>query len=403
MSQQPRVTNLLILAGISAGTLGIIAEAAYFIKRVLVDHLLEVDFVADYTAARIVASPGLSSLYRLPVQAHVQASIVNGYWPGHYHLLAFVNPPYLALFLRPLANLSFSGAYLAWSILNLAGGVAGFWLLISTFGIRPQAKLAWTLLAIVWLPFLTMVLQGQADGLLLLGLGLFYRLTIRGKPMVAGAALGLALVKPHLILLLPVMLAVRRQWHALAGLVAVALGLVVAVAAIDPQVWVGYIQLTLPDAAQVHEGWATGTQTSLVMLGLLQQLGAPPALRWGFWLAAGAGILLTMRSNRRPFEFDFSLAILGSLVLAPHVNYHDLVLAAIPWLLMIPPIVRGEATWLMVALLGGVYFVLQFGILLPLGVVAATLVLWTVVLSAAPQTVISAPLRSNPAPQIPAS
>src|ERR1700686_385095 len=77
-------------------------------------------------------------------------------------------------------------------------------------------------------PLFVTVLQGQSDLVVLVPLAAAYIAWARGRHGWAGVFSALALAKPQLLLLIPVLFLARRAWRALAGFVAVlaAMGLV---------------------------------------------------------------------------------------------------------------------------------------------------------------------------------
>jgi hypothetical protein len=70
-------------------------------------------------------------------------------------------------------------------------------------------------------PLFVTVLQGQSDLVVLVPLAAAYTAWARGRPGWAGIFSGLALAKPQLLLLVPVLFIARRSWRALAGFGAV--------------------------------------------------------------------------------------------------------------------------------------------------------------------------------------
>src|SRR5947199_10767674 len=77
-------------------------------------------------------------------------------------------------------------------------------------------------------PLFVTVLQGQSDLIVLVPLAAAYAAWARGRYGLAGALSALALAKPQLLLLIPVLFIARRAWRALAAFAGVlaALGLV---------------------------------------------------------------------------------------------------------------------------------------------------------------------------------
>jgi hypothetical protein len=134
----------------------------------------------------------------------------------------FVYPPGFAVLLSPLGALPFSVAAVLWTALSFAAVFASLWLCFDLLGLRGPA--AWTAggLALICSGRMldSELGNGQANHWVLLGLAACAWLLARGRPALGGAALSLAIVAKVTPLLLAVYLVGRREWRALAGLLA---------------------------------------------------------------------------------------------------------------------------------------------------------------------------------------
>jgi len=74
-------------------------------------------------------------------------------------------------------------------------------------------------------PLFVTVLQGQSDLVVLVPLAAAYAAWARGRYGMAGAFSALALAKPQLLLLIPILFLARRAWRALAAFAGVLAGL----------------------------------------------------------------------------------------------------------------------------------------------------------------------------------
>src|SRR6202011_1499037 len=82
-----------------------------------------------------------------------------------------------------------------------------------------------TALILGFFPLFVTVLQGQSDLVVLVPLAAAYTAWARGRPGWAGVFSALALSKPQLLLLIPVLFVARRAWRALAGFAGTVLAL----------------------------------------------------------------------------------------------------------------------------------------------------------------------------------
>lgn len=152
------------------------------------------------------------------------------------------NPPWSLPLTLPLGLLSARAAALPWSLALLAlliVAIAVFWKTTA----RPERRsLEW--LAYCFPPALNCVMAGQTAIFLLLGLVLFLRLH-RNRPFLAGAALWLCTLKPHIFvswaLVLLVWIVVTRSYRILAGGAAAMALSCLLTAWIDPAAWSQYL------------------------------------------------------------------------------------------------------------------------------------------------------------------
>jgi hypothetical protein len=242
--------------------------------------------------------------------------------PG-YVLSAFVYPPFLALLLASLGHLPYVVAFVIWDLVLLSAILAGLYFAVSAADF--SGVNAWLVgaVALVSISIFVTLLQGQATGLTVLGLGLSYWCWKKDKMGLAGAALALTLFKPHLVLLMPGLLLARREWRALASLAMVSMVLVVASAiAFGPNVWVDYLKLLSSQAAG-GVSWANASRTQFGLLGILSNLGLSQI--WGLAVCAllGVGILVKIARREGQLALDFALCLVASFVLAPHANFSD--------------------------------------------------------------------------------
>src|SRR5207247_6085614 len=100
---------------------------------------------------------------------------------------------------------------------------------------RPRDRWA-PLVVAASFPTLVLVLNVQLDALLVLGIGLAVAADRRGRPLAAGLALGLTLVKPHLVVPLGCALLLAGRWRTLAGWLLAGLALV-ALATLRERHW----------------------------------------------------------------------------------------------------------------------------------------------------------------------
>ena len=183
------------------------------------------DFLAFYAAGKLVLEGRPSELYDAGALTAIQRSVIpfpvgaNGYMP-------FINPPFAAVAFAPIAALPAQLARVAWAALSLAMLVlAGLWMA------RPLPvlqRVATTLLVALSFPAYHSLAEGQwSAAMLLAGVAALWAAR-RGSWGLAGLFLAAWWLKPQLVLLPLVALALDRRWTAVGWTVLGGVALVVA-------------------------------------------------------------------------------------------------------------------------------------------------------------------------------
>jgi arabinofuranan 3-O-arabinosyltransferase len=301
------------------------------------ERMASADFSAYATAARLAARGG-AGLYDPAAQAAAQAELIAPHrFPGG--LLAFLNPPHVALALSPFARLDYATAFRLWTLLQLV---------VVAFAARSAAAVAaargplerWAVLTGVcafW-PLFYAVQIGQLTPLLLLALLRLYLALDEGRDAQAGAWLFVASAKPQLLALLPLLILLSRRprvvgWAALFG----AAGVAVTALTLGWSVWPRYVS----SVGALEPFFAQGTPEHMVSLrGLLSLLfGATRPVLVVTWAALGAVVLAASISWwRRPatpqepgaFARRYATAVALSLLFSPHLFIQDVALWIAP-------------------------------------------------------------------------
>ncbi len=328
-----RARRLAAAAAAAAG----VEMAAFWLYRwvtFLGGDLRGPDFFSFYAAFRLFLERGGGAVYDQALQKLYQDQVTSQWAPLKFILLPYIHPPYLAPLLAPLGLLPYRQAYVAWGVANLLLGTAAVVVLLrASRTLHGWAAVPAAALAAGFLPLFVVLLQGQTDMLILLPLAGAYVAWARGRQGWAGVLTGLAMVKPNLLLIVPVLFVARRAWRAVAGLAAVGAGLlVVALVASGPGAIAGYLALVGGWAAGNNAAWPITGQTVYSLRGLLEHLpgGRVPALVLLAVLLGLCGLALSWRPNVP--RLDFALAVAAGIVLSPYQNLHDLSLFLIPGL-----------------------------------------------------------------------
>ena len=294
-----------------------VALAFFLFPLLPSDDVVNSDWPAFATGARlIVHDPG--HLYDLDVQRNVESDVTGGrvlVSLGIHGILPFLAPAWVALVAVPFELLGTNLGGRAWVIFGLICLAAGFYLAVRP---RPPSEI---LPAFASVPTALVMLNAQVDGLVVLGIGA--AIALWSRRWLAGAALGLTLVKPQLVLPLGVAILLAREWKVLAGWVSAGALLLAATLALDPhwvfdwlgqtrstvqtgarEIDVAHLAVVLPDAAQ---GAALAVLTAVTI----------------------AVVVILARRKRDDFGAATAILVAGGVLAAPHALPTDMVLVAL--------------------------------------------------------------------------
>lgn len=260
--------------------------------------------------------------------------------------LSFIRLPFYAAALWLPARLRYRAAYACWQILQLAALVA-LLLLIPIEG-RPR----WLRALCASTPLAWSFANGQDLPLMLLILAAAAALGAQGRHFASGLVLSLGLAKPHLILLLPLLYLPRGRRLGLAGFAlgsSLLLGICFLVAGWS---WpADYARLLW--TADIHEGLGRSPNWHGASRALL-------GLDWPGWvLAAITATAVTLWVPRLDWLRGWGAAIVGSLLVVPHLFLQDLVLlipACLAMLALQHPKWRGIPAFLLLTPLPYLFF-----------------------------------------------
>jgi hypothetical protein len=323
----------LASAALVAGWAAIYDIATWII--LFVRQPIHPDFRIFYVAAEAGVRYGWARIYDLQTLRDLSASFPAG---QNYinPALPFINPPVFAWLIAPLTALPLPVAYVIWSAVSLAALVWAWHLAAPYSGLR---KIALLLAALALWPVLDAFYFGQPTLVLMGLLATTWWLCSKDRPLAAGAALALATaLKPHTVILVPIVLAVSGRyrpflsWAAVCSVLAIACAVVLGTNGLNN--WWQTLAYGQTDTGQAHYtlAYVFGTGRLSYALEGLQ----------------GVAALVIAWRRRADLNVVFALGLLGSLVFAFHLHQYDyaaLILAA--WLVLRtgPPL--GHRLWLL--------------------------------------------------------
>ena len=292
--------------------------------------------------------------------------------------LSYVNPPLSAVIAAPFSLLGYVASYRVFAVFQLLLVLAAVVLAVR---IAPWprstprlARLAVGMLALAGTGTGEILLQAQWDGIAALGLALAYAAWRRGWSGWAGVALALAfgITKPHLVFGLVAFLIARGQRRALAGAVA-ATGAMVVASLLLVGVHGTLAFISAPgNSIEVSPLPTMLGFTGLVYSNLQQGLAAQALSALGGALAVALAATLGSVSRRHPDRLEYALggAVLLSLLCAPHLLVHDLVVLApvLVWCVARAghSLRDGATSWAELGLVGG-WIALSYAALIDVG------------------------------------
>jgi Glycosyltransferase family 87 len=285
------------------------------------------DFLPRYSQARMV---GTGQMYSIEAGYREQDRAIGAHVQGEYH----DRLPWQALLMAPLCRLPYLWAYWIWIGLNLAafGVLVRLWLL-------PRGLVLW---GVTFLPLAGCLILGQDAILLTLCVAGTLWLSETRRDFAAGLLLALCTAKPHLFVLVPLALMAHRRWRMLCGAAFGTAGLLLAGTAAAgwdwPLRWWAIVK-ALAFCADGQGCWVS-TRSSVFQFGV-----NPVTTALALLLAAAFGVLIW---RSRSLDVGIALAIVGSILVAPHAGIPDL-----PLLLVALPVLPlpNWGRWLRIALL----------------------------------------------------
>ena len=202
-------------------------------------------------------------------------------------------------------------------------------------------------------PVLGSFVNGQELPILIAIATLSLWLARRGHDFSAGILLALCASKPHLFVLVPVVLLVYRRWRYVAGAAFSFVLLNAAAAAVaGPDVILGFLRMLRQPGASPWPG---------IMPSVRAIAGSNDVL---YAALAGAVLLFTLAPivRVRSFEPAFAFALIGSLLMSPHAHMQDAITFLPAAAVLLPDLASGTLRALLrLALLPFPYYLLLLG------------------------------------------
>ena len=332
----------------------LIVKTCWFSRLWLSEPRGLTDFDAFHIAAQRVWLGDIDQVYQVEKLAQMQKEIAN----GKVDFLPWAYPPQFDLLVAPFAFLPVGTAYFLFTAATL-----GFYLVV----LRLIAGSYFALTLLVLLPALIVTIVFGQNGFLTGGLLGLVCLTIHRRQVVAGLALGMMVIKPHLALAFALYSLLKRRW--IAALTAGAFVLAssaVSTILLGSQIWVAFFTSVHHSRIFLERGFFPLFRM-ISPYAALWTAGLPS---WGAFLGQAvvailglAGIVFAIYRGF-PRRWSLGLTAIVSVLISPYAYDYDLPILGIGFALLLPDLARlaseGErATIYGLILVAGYYGMLQ--------------------------------------------
>ena len=293
-------------------------------------HLLGTDFVAFYTAGKILLLEKSADLYDLELAHQIQQPL---YGAPNENFNPYLNPPFYAWIFVPFARLSYPLSPILWMGLSLGM----LWISIKLF--NPDFGLPLFLLILTWQPAFAAISFGQNAFLSLLILSLTYTFWHKEKHGVAGLICGLLLYKPQLLMGVGLLwlLDFPKSWRALTGLAITSATLLSTSLLLMPQATYQYFFYTQKVASNLMkiEGFPIWNAHSVqsFWLGLFPNSAALAQILYLLCALAGVLFFIFFLRSTANKNLRYGAAICLTMWITPYIMIYDWVLLVIPGIL----------------------------------------------------------------------
>lgn len=283
------------------------------------------DFVNVYTSGALVHAGRLDILYDVPAYQAYQLKLFGASLDAHNYSY----PPVTLFYTWLFALVPYPVALFAW----LAGTGALFWRAARPY-LRDVGLPGWVALVA---PASVVNLWAGHYGFLIGALWLGAWSALPRRPVLAGIMIGCMAVKPHLAILVPLVLLVRRDWTAFAAAAATSISLVaLSVLLFGAEIWITYIgETAMQQAAMVDDVGAFFLTMMPTVTPALSMLGMPTVAAGAVQglIALWAVVLLVRHLPSDSREAGLATATATFLVL-PYAFTYDMTVAGLAGLIM---------------------------------------------------------------------
>jgi len=327
-SARPPHAELFLKLALASGIMVACLEIGYLLRSPLpydpIGYMVGRDFANSWLGGRLALSGDPGAHFGFLAYNAALKEVFGPDYPTHI----WSYPPHFLLLTWPLALMPYVTAYVVYTLLGL-----GLYLAVVSDGERRADHLLLLALA----PCTIVNIWCGQVGFLVAALLVGGLLQLERRPILAGVLFGLLTIKPHLGLLIPLMLVLTRRWRTIAAaIVTVLLLILVTTLAFGSKVWIAYVNDAMPVQSafllRPVEHWMMHVPTAfmnvriaglpvaaaIVAQGLLSAA-AIAGVVWTFWRrrdpVLSNALLITAIFAATPYAFNYDMVVFGFVVI----------------------------------------------------------------------------------------
>jgi hypothetical protein len=298
------------------------------------DRVVIGDFLAFQTGAQIIADGHGARLYDLREQRAIQDRLAG---KAFAEWQPYVNPPLLAIALRPLARLGTLRAFYVYCGIMIVSGTLGAIALVRVvpaLAATPADRALVGLIALSFHPIARTMFAGQNTVLTwALLCGVVWSLQ-RRRQWVAGTFLGVLTYKPQYLPFPLLLLMVLGAWHALAAVACAGLAHYALGALFVGAQWPLRMMTAMREYRPLEWAESVGTHFSLVAFFDHAVGGRPGRIVAGAAISGVIAALWRFAPRVQPGSARFpllcSLVVVAGMLVSPHLQYYDFGVLVLP-------------------------------------------------------------------------
>jgi Glycosyltransferase family 87 len=313
----------------------LVLKTAWFSRLGIWQVRALVDFDAFHIVAQRVWLGDVDQAYQFSKLIIMQREASGGsdaFMPWTY-------PPQFSLLLAPFAFIPTGIAYCLFVATTLS-----FFLAV----LRYIAGSHFVLHLIILLPAMAITLACGQNGFFTAGLIGLVCLFFEERPVLAGLALGLMVIKPHLAVAFAVYAILRRSWTVVATAGAVVLiSSAVCTAAFGTRIWTGLLQSVHDSSIFLEQGY----YPLFRMISFYAALRTAGLSAWTSFLGQGIvavlalGIVFLARYRRMPVRESLGLTAMVSVCISPYAYDYDFPIFGIGLAMLLPSLLATAREW----------------------------------------------------------